>query len=63
MADKPILHRGDLPRDHDLGPSIAVDTETLGLNPHRDPLCLVQLSSGDGAAHLVQLDRSSYDAP
>ncbi|MEM8915533.1 MAG: ribonuclease H-like domain-containing protein, partial [Pseudomonadota bacterium] len=47
----------------DLGPSIAVDTETLGLNPHRDPLCLVQLSSGDGAAHLVQLDRSSYDAP
>jgi len=57
------LHKGDLPSDVDFGQSVAIDTETLGLNPHRDKLCLVQLSSGDGNAHLVQLDRSSYDAP
>ena len=57
------LYKGDLPADLDLGSSVAVDTETLGLNPHRDKLCLVQLSSGDEIAHLVQLDRSSYDAP
>jgi ribonuclease D len=49
------LHRHDLPEDVDLGPVVAVDTETMGLNPHRDRLCLVQLSSGDGHAHLVQL--------
>ncbi|WP_048860093.1 ribonuclease D [Acidisphaera rubrifaciens] len=49
------LHRHDLPDGLDLGPSIAVDTETMGLNPHRDRLCLVQLSAGDGTAHLVQL--------
>lgn len=58
-----ILHQGDLPSDVDLGPLVAVDTETLGLNPYRDKLCLVQMSSGDGDAHLVQLDRSTYDAP
>ena len=57
------LYKGDLPSGLDLGPSVAVDTETLGLIPRRDKLCLVQLSSGDGNAHLVQLDRSSYDAP
>ena len=57
------LHKGDLPDNIDFGKSVAVDTETLGLNPHRDKLCLVQLSAGDGNAHLVQLDRSSYDAP
>ncbi len=57
------LHQGDLPSSVDLGNLVAVDTETLGLNPYRDKLCLVQLSSGDGNAHLVQLDRSSYDAP
>ncbi len=57
------LHRGDLPADVDLGPVVAVDTETLGLNLARDRLCLVQLSAGDGSAHLVQLDRSTYDAP
>jgi len=57
------LHRGDLPADVDFGQSVAIDTETLGLNPHRDKLCLVQLSSGDGNAHLVQLDRESYNAP
>ena len=49
------LHRDDLPPDVALGPVVAVDTETMGLNPHRDRLCLVQLSAGDGTAHLVQL--------
>jgi ribonuclease D len=48
-------HRHDLPNGIDFGPVVAVDTETMGLNPHRDRLCLVQLSSGDGHAHLVQL--------
>ena len=57
------LYKGDLPPGLDFGTSVAVDTETLGLVPRRDKLCLVQLSSGDGNAHLVQLDRSSYDAP
>ena len=62
------LHRGDLPDGLDLGPVVAVDTETMGLNPHRDRLCLVQLSSGDGTAHLVQispvsLGGSGYDCP
>ena len=49
------LHQNDLPPDLALGPVVAVDTETMGLNPHRDRLCLVQLSSGDGTAHLVQI--------
>jgi ribonuclease D len=49
------LHRDDLPADFVAGPVVAVDTETMGLNPHRDRLCLVQLSNGDGQAHLVQL--------
>ncbi len=49
------LHRDDLPEALELGPVVAVDTETMGLNPHRDRLCLVQLSAGDGVAHLVQL--------
>ncbi len=57
------LHIGDLPAGLDLGPIVAIDSETMGLNPHRDPLCVVQLSSGDGNAHLVQLDRKTYDAP
>ncbi|MEM8772386.1 MAG: ribonuclease D [Pseudomonadota bacterium] len=57
------LHKGDLPDGLDFGASVAVDSETMGLNPHRDALCVVQLSSGDGDAHLVQLDRSGYDAP
>ncbi len=56
MANATIhLHRHDLPDGIDLGPVIAVDTETMGLNPHRDRLCLVQMSAGDGHAHLVQL--------
>lgn len=57
------LYKGDLPPGLDFGASVAVDTETLGLVSRRDKLCLVQLSAGDGNAHLVQLDRSSYDAP
>ena len=57
------LHKGDLPEGLDLGPVVAVDSETMGLIPQRDPLCVVQLSSGDGNAHLVQLDRKTYDAP
>ena len=56
MPDGTIhLHRHDLPEALDLGPVVAVDTETMGLEPHRDRLCLVQLSAGDGHAHLVQL--------
>jgi ribonuclease D len=58
----PILHRNDLPADVDLGSVVAVDTETMGLKTHRDRLCLVQLCSGDGQAHLVQLV-DGYDAP
>lgn len=57
------LYKGDLPAGLDWGSAVAVDTETLGLVPRRDKLCLVQLSSGDGNAHLVQLDRKTYDAP
>ncbi len=49
------LHKDDLPADLGFGPTVAVDTETMGLNPHRDRLCLVQLSAGDGTAHLVQI--------
>ncbi|MEM6622420.1 MAG: ribonuclease H-like domain-containing protein [Pseudomonadota bacterium] len=57
------LHHGDLPDDLDLGASVAIDTETMGLNPHRDRLCLVQLSSGDGTAHLVQFLAGQKRAP
>ena len=57
------LHRGDLPEGIDFGASVAVDSETMGLRLGRDPLCVVQLSAGDGHAHLVQLDRATYDAP
>jgi ribonuclease D len=49
------FHRGDLPADYRAGPSIAIDTETLGLNPHRDRLCVVQLSKGDATADVVQI--------
>lgn len=66
LCYKPImiftLHQGDLPDNLDLGKSVAVDSETMGLDPRRDRLCLVQLSSGDGTAHLVQLN-TSFDAP
>lgn len=57
------LHKGDLPDGLDFGGSVAVDSETMGLRLGRDPLCVVQLSAGDGNAHVVQLDRATYDAP
>ncbi|MDH3579224.1 MAG: ribonuclease D [Hyphomicrobiales bacterium] len=57
------LYQGDIPAGLDFGTAVAVDTETLGLNPLRDRLCLVQLSSGDGNAHLVQLAEGAYEAP
>lgn len=57
------LHHGDLPASVQLGSVVAVDTETMGLNLVRDKLCLVQLSAGDGTAHIIQLDRSTYEAP
>ncbi len=57
------LHRGDLPSGLSFGPSVAIDTETMGLKPGRDRLCLVQLSSGDGSAHLVQIPQGPVNAP
>jgi len=57
------LHRGDLPEGIDFGASVAIDTEAMGLNPHRDRLCLAQLSGGDGDAHLVQFAPGCYEAP
>lgn len=57
------LHRGDLPAHVDFGASVAVDTETMGLNPVRDRLCLVQLSAGDGNCHLVQINDGAYNCP
>lgn len=57
------LHKGDLPDGLDFGPSVAIDTETQGLSLVRDKLCLAQLSAGDGDAHIVQLDRATYDCP
>lgn len=57
------LHEGDLPDGVRFGASVAIDTEAMGLNPHRDRLCVVQLSSGDGTAHLVQFRRGQYAAP
>ena len=57
------LYKGDLPAKLDLGNSIAIDSETMGLNIMRDRLCVVQISSGDGKAHLVQFDKDVYTAP
>ena len=57
------LHRGDLPDNFRSSASVAIDTETLGLNPHRDRLCLVQISAGDGDADLVQIAQGQTDAP
>jgi ribonuclease D len=57
------IHQGDLPDGLDLGPVVAIDTEAMGLNPHRDRLCVVQLSAGDGTAHLVQIARGQTEAP
>ncbi len=57
------VYKGDLPDDLDLGPIVAIDTETMGLNPHRDRLCVVQLSGGDGHAHVVQIAQDQTEAP
>lgn len=57
------LHIGDLPDDVRFDGSVAIDTETMGLNPHRDRLCLVQMSGGDGVCHLVQIPKGHVDAP
>jgi len=57
------LHKGDLPGGLSFGSSVAIDTETLGLRPYRDRLCLVQLSAGNNEAHLVQLDGKDWSAP
>lgn len=58
-----FLHKGDLPDDLQLGPIVAIDCETMGLNPHRDRLCVVQLSDGDGNAHIVQIAKGQTEAP
>ena len=57
------VYKGDLPVNLDLGPVVAIDCETMGLNPKRDRLCVVQLSSGDGNAHLVQMSKGQTSAP
>ena len=57
------FHEGDLPDGLDLGPVVAIDSETMGLRFRRDPLCVVQLSAGDGEAHVVRLNRPAYDCP
>jgi len=58
-----FLHEGDLPNGLDLGPEVAIDSETMGLRFRRDPLCVVQLSAGDGDAHVVRMSRPNYDCP
>ena len=63
MSNDIKLHKNDLPDDLDLGNVIAVDGEFMGLNVRRDPLCLIQVSSGNSDAHIIQLDRSEYKAP
>ena len=63
MSNNIKLHQKDLPEDLDLGNVLAVDGEFMGLNVRRDPLCLIQLSSGNSDAHIVQLDRKNYEAP
>ena len=57
------VHFRDLPDGLDLGPEVAIDCETMGLHPHRDRLCVVQLSGGDGTAHLVQIAKGQTSAP
>ena len=63
MSNNIQLHKGDIPENIDLGNRIAVDGEFMGLNVRRDPLCLIQLSSGNSKAHIVQFDRNNYEAP
>ena len=63
MTNNIQLYRNDLPDDLKLGNKIAVDGEFMGLNVRRDPLCLIQISSGNSDAHIVQFDRNNYEAP
>ena len=63
MSNNIQLHKNDLPDDLNLGNIIAVDGEFMGLNVRRDPLCLIQISSGNSDAHIVQFDRDNYQAP
>ena len=63
MSNNIQLHKNDLPDDLNLGNIIAIDGEFMGLNVRRDPLCLIQVSSGNSDAHIVQFDRKSYQAP
>ena len=62
MGNNIQLHKNDLPDDLDLGNIIAVDGEFMGLNVRRDPLCLIQISSGNQDAHIIQFDRENYNA-
>ena len=63
MSNKIQLHKNDLPDDLKLGNIIAIDGEFMGLNVRRDPLCLIQISTGNSDAHIVQFDRKNYNAP
>ena len=63
MSNNIQLHKGDIPENLDLGNRIAVDGEFMGLNVRRDPLCLIQLSSGNSDTHIIQFDRNNYKAP
>ena len=63
MSNKIELHKNDLPDDLNLGKIIAIDGEFMGLNVRRDPLCLIQISSGNSEAHIIQFDRDNYNAP
>ncbi len=63
MSNKIQLHKNDLPDDLKLGNTIAIDGEFMGLNVRRDPLCLIQISSGKSDAHIIQFDRKNYNAP
>ena len=63
MSNNIQLHKGDIPENLNLGNLIAVDGEFMGLNVRRDPLCLIQLSSGDSKAHIIQFDRKKYNSP
>ncbi len=63
MSNNIQLHKNDLPDDLKLGNTIAIDGEFMGLNVRRDPLCLIQISSGKSDAHIIQFDRKHYEAP
>jgi len=58
-----FLYKNDIPADLDMGPVVAIDCETMGLNPHRDRLCVIQMSGGDGNAHIVQVAQGQTEAP